>query len=297
MTERKDIKPFDWKMLERRGNHMVVITPEIADQLLSINTRNRTPRRQKIEQFKREMLNGRWDPDASDIKISRQPHFVVDGQNRLMAAVEAQVPFPTLLRTGQDPETQNKVDTGTARTTADALKMAGVSYGPALAAACVLRMRFEERIADFGSKRGMDAKATVAPTHDEVLEFLGRHPQMEKMATRAHGIVDRVIPSIQRSVLMAALGWFAEVNEADAVAFQEALLEGAWGGPGDPLMALIAYAARNAGPRKSGAPGSRGRVAQEENLMALIKVWNAWREGEPIKLLSIRRSELIEVPR
>lgn len=295
MTDRKDIHAWNWDWIERRGNHMTIITPEIAAQLLTQNTHNRTPRPIKIAQYARDMSNGRWDPDASDIKIAKDG-TLIDGQNRLMACVEAGVAFATLVRCGVERSTQTKVDTGSARTTADALKMAGVSYGTALSSACTLRMRFEERLDNAGGRRGMDQKVVV-PTHDEVLEFLGRHPQMEKMAGRADSLTSRVIPSIQKSVAMAGLGWFAEIEEADALAFAEAFHQGEWGGPGDPLMSMIAYAARNAGPRKSGSPGSRGRIAQEENLMALIKVWNAWRDGEPIKLLSIRRAEQIERPR
>lgn len=293
--DRKEIKPWDWRWLDRRVNTLTTVTPELAAQMLERNTNNRSPRKTKIAQFARDMQNDRWDPDASDLKFAKDG-TLLDGQNRLMACIEAGVPFATLVRTGLEKATQRHVDTGTARTASDALKMAGIAYGPALASAVTLRMRFEDRLANHGGRRGMDAKV-IAPTHDEVIEYLGHHPEMEKFAARGDSVSGRVIPSIQRSVTIAALGWFAEVNEGDAVAFHDALIEGEWGGPGDPLMSLIAYAARNSGPRKTGSPGSRGRVAQEENLMALIKVWNAWRIGEPIKLLSIRRTELIEEPR
>jgi hypothetical protein len=293
--DRKDIKPFDWRWLDRRGNYLTIVTPELTEQLLERNTNNRRPRPLKIAQFARDMENDRWDPDASDLKFAADG-TLLDGQNRLLACLRAQKPFATLVRTGLAKETQRHVDTGTARTASDALKMAGITYGAALASAVTLRIRFEDRLANHQGKRGMDAKG-LQPTHDEVIDYLGEHPQMEKWAGRGDSLSTRVMPSIQRSVVMAGLSWFAEVDEADTVAFCDSLFEGEFGGPGDPRMALISYAARNSGPRKQGSPGSRGRVAQEENLMALIKVWNAWREGEPIKLLSIRRSEAIEPPR
>lgn len=95
----------------------------------------------------------------------------------------------------------------------------------------------------------------------------------------------------------ASLGWFGEVDEAAAVRFYEAIRDGKWGGPGDPLMALIAYAARvRGGVRKGGSPGHKGRTAQEEHLMAMIKVWNSWRQGKPLHLLSIKHEERLEVP-
>lgn len=293
-TDRPDIREWDPRWLNRRGNHMTIITPELAAELLERNTNNRTPRPRKIEQFIRDMRNDRWDPDASDIKFARDG-TLLDGQNRLMACIEAGVPFATLVRTGLDPQTQSKVDTGTARTTADALRMAQVPYAGAMASAVALRMRYMERVLNFDRKRGFEARPMV-PTHDEVLEYLGQHPQMEKFAPKAEQLRN-IIPAIQNSVLTAALGWFAEESEADADSFVDRLYHGEFGGPGDPIMALVAYAARvRGGTRRTGSQGAKGRTAQEANLMALIKVWNALRTGEPIKLLSVKREELLEVP-
>lgn len=293
--ELPEIEPWDWSWLDKRGNYMTLITPELATKLLERNTHNRTPRSKKIEQFARDMKRGHWDPDASDLKFDREGRLL-DGQNRLMACEQSGTAFATLVRTGLFPETQSKVDTGTARTAADALKMAGIQYGPALASAVALRMRHSDRILNHDRKRGFEARPFV-PTHDEILGYLSDHPTMEQMAGRAEHLSKSIIPAIPRSVTIACLGWFAEVSEPDTIKFYEAIREGHWGGPGDPLMSLIAYAARiRGGVRKGGSPGARGRTAQEETLMAMVKVWNAWRQRQPIQLLSVKREERLEVP-
>lgn len=292
----EQLLPWDPEWLVRRGNYLTLITPEVANGLLERNTNNRRPKTRKIEQYAREMKAGRWDPDASDIKLARTGELI-DGQNRLMACVEANVPFPTMVRTCLGLGSKSKVDTGTARTAADALKMAGIHGGSptAMAAAVALRVRYMERVEMFDRRRGWDYRSTVL-THDEVIDFLAAHPMIEKFGGRAQHLHVQVIPAFAPSVVSAALSWFAEADEVDAAVFYERLISGEWGGPGDPLMSLVGYAARLRGNRKQGSPGGRGRVAQEEGLMALVKVWNAFRSGEDIKLLSIRREERLEVP-
>lgn len=297
MTEeaRKDIKPWNWGWLDRRANYLTFITPELATELLERNTNNRAPRPKKIEQFVRDMKRDHWDPDASDLKFAMDG-TLLDGQNRLMACQEAGVGFATLVRTGLDKSTQSKVDTGTARTASDALKMVGVSYGGAISAAVALRMRFDIRYRDHNRQRGRESRPVV-PTHDEILEWLAAHPMTEKYAGTANTLCQTVVPAIARSVGTAAVGWFAEINAEDTDKFLHSLMQGEWGGPGDPLMAFVAYAARARGnTRGRGAPGVRGRTVQEEQLMAMIKTWNAWRTNEPVKLLSIKSAELLELP-
>lgn len=296
MRNNEDIEPFDPEWLVRRGVYFTEIDPELAAELLKRNHENRNPKPRKIEQFVREMQRGAWDIDVSDIKFGRNGDLV-DGQNRLLACIEAKVPFPTMIRTCVNPGAKAKVDTGSARTAADALKMEGISGGSpsAVAAAVNLRSRFIERITEHDGKRGFDYKS-ITYTHGEVIEYLRAHPAVTTWASRAENLSSKVVPAIPRSVCIAALSMFAEVDEANTVRFYDALVHGSWGGPGDPLMALIGYAARIRGGRVSGSPGARGRVQQEENLMALIKTWNAWRTGEHIKLLSIRQNERLELP-
>lgn len=272
---------------------MTTITPDIARDLLTRNTGNRNPKPRMIGQFARDMRAGRWDPDAADLKFSASG-FLIDGQNRLMACVEANVPFSTLVRTGLNPRTKIYVDTGARRTAADALRMAGVTGSTgAIAAAVALRVRYSERIELYGRRRGWDYKSQIL-THDEVLSYLEDHPAVNKFAPSAELMRKRVV-AIPTSPILASLSWFAEVDESDTASFVSKLVEGDFGGAGDPLLALLGYAARLRSGR-TGSPGARGRVAQEEHMMAFIKVWNALREGNALDRLAIGRHDKLETP-
>lgn len=282
-TTGPEVVEFDPEMLVRRGNYVVLITPELAGELLSRNRNNRNPKTRKIRQYARDMEAGKWDPDASVLLFDRKGDLI-DGQNRLMACESIAVPFATMIRTGLRSETRRHVDTGAARTTADVLKMEGVTVSAAgLGAAVGLRQRYEDRVHNYGGKRVTDSKGSLPPmTHEEMLEYLAAHPNMEKMGSLAEAVRRQVIPTIPVSVAMCAFGMFADVDENTARSMGDRLIHGEYGGVGDPLVALIAYAAR-VRQNPSGNPGYKGRQGQESHLLAMIRVWNALRAGQKIE--------------
>lgn len=289
---------WDDEFLVRRGNYLTMITPEVARQLLELNTNNRRPKRAKIEQYKRDMTNLRWDADASDLKVSRTQELV-DGQNRCIASQESGMPFPTLIRTGLHVETKMHVDTGAKRIGSDVVRMmAGVTnYASGVAAAVTLRNRYTERYERYDAARGLDWKATVL-THEEMLTYLREHPAMIEFAPAGNRLYQSVTPAIQVSVWIAALSWFAELDHSMAEDFANRLVESEFRGPGDPLQSLVGYAARMRAQVQPGAGlgGIRGRIAQEENLIACIKVWNAYRKGEEIRRLTVRKDDRLVIP-
>jgi hypothetical protein len=287
-------KTWDDEWLVRKGNYQAVITPEKAAELLARNTNNRRPKERKIEQYKRDMQAGAWDADASDIKVSRTGELI-DGQNRLMACVRADVPFPTLLRTGLGLATKAKVDTGAARTVADVLKMNGAYVNAsATAAAAALWVRYLYRINNFGGKRAIDSQMGSPLTHDEVLDFLDKHPTIQTFGSEADRM-RRVLPALPTSSILCGLAWGAEKDEDLAHKIVDRLVNSEFGGIGDPLAALVAYAAMARG-RQQGSPGYRGRQAQESHLHSIIRVWNALRNDEKIttRLLPRLTDRLVE---
>jgi hypothetical protein len=291
-----ELQAFDKKMLSKRGNYMVLITPDDAAELLERNRNNRKMKPNKIAEYARDMLAGRWDPDASDLKTDRNGDLL-DGQNRCAASVRANVPFGTLLRTGLDPESKIHVDTGAKRSASEALKMAGVGgYHAAIAAAINYRFRISERREFFEARRGFDSKPLATLTHEEMVGFLERHPAIEKLAPDAQRL-RTLLPVLPISVLLAFLSLAAEADEAATSDFVYQITHGEYGGPGDPIQGLFEYAARTRFRKGEGPAGKVGRVAQEEHYLALLKVWSAWRRGEKLKeRVSVRANDKIRLP-
>jgi hypothetical protein len=286
------ITKWDDKLLKTRGNYTVTITPNLAARLLELNKGNRPPKKRAIAQYARDMKAGNWNPDASDLKFSTAEELL-DGQNRLLACLLSDSPFTTLVRTGLVPSAKDYVDTGVKRTAADVLRMHGMTTSPtAIAAAVGLWVRFVDRVENHNGKRLTNpsgggvhaAQSQIVLTHKEILDFLEKHPTIEEFAPMAESIRRQVMPAIPSSSILTFLAMTAEKDPEATKQFGERLISGAYTGPGDPMIALVQYAARVRGNVGTlGSPGHRGRVAQESHLQAMNRVWNATKAGQKIE--------------
>ena len=93
---------------------VVTVTPEIAQEWATLNTRNRPVRYNKVAQFARDMAAGQWVLNGESIKIAVDGTFL-DGQHRIYACIKADVPFETIVIRGLPVEAQDTIDTGISR--------------------------------------------------------------------------------------------------------------------------------------------------------------------------------------
>lgn len=285
MMEDPEVVEWDDEWLVRRGIYLTLITPEVAARLLEANTNNRRLKERSITQWAEEMTAGRWDPDASDIKIARTGELI-DGQHRLHACVRAGVPFPTVVRTGLATATKAHIDIGVKRTVSDIFRMEQVPWATNTAAAIVLRRDYIEGEAE-GAKVN-DQRRHSKSTPEGALEFLREHPMHEKMNQLADQMY-RVGPNVARTVYFAFLPMAAEQDEAGARAFAESFVSGEIAGAGNPVLALTRYVASARVPQ-----GLRIRNINQRNLLALVKAWNAWRTGSPLERLVVRDTDALQ---
>lgn len=285
-----EIVPFDPEMLVRRGNYYVLITPEIAAMLLERNVNNRRPKRRAIEQYKRDMLAGEWNPDASDLKVNRLGELA-DGQNRCTASVEGEVPFPTLLRTGLDPDARDHVDQGVRRTGGDTFLMMGLSDPNNISAAINMRERYEKTIKEYGGKQTINPRR-VPMTHAELKDYLDEHPSVVAMVSLGTEM-QRIGPGVPRSVYIAALSMFAESSEKLAREFADRFISGESSGTGDPMLALARYLAKAKSPTEM---KTKSRNKNQKHLGAFVNAWNAWVQSEVVHNIAVRDMDLLEQP-
>lgn len=299
-----ELQEWNEEWLVIKGNYLTLITPDLAKDLLERNSNNRKPKARAIGQYRRDMEAGRWDPDASDIKFARTGELL-DGQNRLIACVEAGVPFPTLVRTGLSVHSRSHVDTGVKRTVADMLRMElGITDNPTtIGAAVLLRVRYEDRVLNHQGKRSINVSAGGRPaqnmvlTHDEYLVYLTEHPLFQKLHARAESMRKRAFPAFPASAVLAFMAMAAEQDEKALLTLTEQLMEGEYGGVDSPLPRLVHYAAMVRGNTNLGSPGHKGQVLQQSVVLAMTRVWNATRGGDPIKgRLHIKTSDRLVLP-
>jgi len=104
---------------------VVEMTPEFAQELLDKNhPNNRRPKGGRISQYRHDMLAGNWQLTHQAVALD-EDGFLVDGQNRLSAVVQAGVPVPMAFVTGVPSRAIIGADCGTVRNVADAARITG----------------------------------------------------------------------------------------------------------------------------------------------------------------------------
>ena len=249
---------------------VMTVTPEIAQEWASLNTRNRPVRYAKVAQFARDMKAGKWVLNGETIKIAADGTFL-DGQHRLFACIQAGVPFETVVIRGLPVEAQDTIDTGAARKMADQLALRGETNTALLAA--ITRWAFKW-LHGVRAQGGSDRE----PTHAEMLALLEAEPRIHEAATWA-GSARQRFKSVNGSVYGMAWLLFHGTDHLAAEVFLEKVLSGEDMTAGDPALAF-----RN---RIWKARENGERLTQYLQLAYLIIAWNAFQEGRKLQFLQL----------
>lgn len=97
---------------------VMTVTPSYAKELLNSNTDNRKLRPSVVSFYANEMLNGNWQLTHQGIAISKNGRLL-DGQHRLKAVVEANIPVTMLVFENCEDSIFNMLDIGAKRTMSD----------------------------------------------------------------------------------------------------------------------------------------------------------------------------------
>lgn len=103
----------------------VLITPEMAEEFLKHNTRNRNIRLPYVEELATYMRQGKWDVTHQGIGFY-EDGTLFDGQHRLHAIIKAGVPVKMMVTYGIALAATH-ADTGLKRSEADLVKLMGNS--------------------------------------------------------------------------------------------------------------------------------------------------------------------------
>lgn len=259
------------RLLDQVTTTVEEVAPGVALAWLEANTQNRKVRQSRVDQYARDMAAGNWKRTGETIKFAADGRLL-DGQHRLWAVVEADVPVCVDIVRGLDPDTQSYMDTGVARTAADDLGMRGERNSPVLSAAARLGALAE-------SHRLFRDHTTQLSSHAEIYEWLREHPGLrDSVAFVDCGKPKKV--ALPPSVKAYAHYRFAGLDPEDADGFFNALGALVNLPEGSPILALA----------------SRLRTLREQRqkrdpavLLALaFRGWNAWRAGRSMSLIPLK---------
>lgn len=155
------------------------ITPEEAHVMLKRSRRKNVPtKKRKIDQYARAMIDGKWDPYNSQAISVDENEDIVNGHQRLMACVQANKPFRTLLIIGVPPETFRNEDTGRSRDVGHFFALLGEKNYMELAVGARLLYLWERGLWRYGIG-GINA---VPMTNEDLQEELKRRSGLREAA-------------------------------------------------------------------------------------------------------------------
>lgn len=251
----------------------VRVGPDKAQAWLGRNTSNRKVRPARVREYAAAMTEGRWLYTADPVRFDEDGKLI-DGQHRLMAIVRSGVEIEMHVVRGLSRHAQDALDTGAARTAADALKVRGFRNGPQLAGTVP--------IVNWLLKDGGFA---ASYSRDDIVYWAGVHEGLGEVVELAHR---------NRNLLPCQLAPFAATHyaalsradypQATNQFFIEQLVETIGLASGSPALATRRYLL---GLREDKRPASR--QARADTVLALLEGYRVFRSGRSLFTLRAPR--------
>jgi hypothetical protein len=280
--------PAGHGMLVERSNsvrsRVQKISPDKAAEMLAANTTNRPLSRATVQAFAEAMRRGDWLVTHQGIAFDSNG-VLVDGQHRLAAVIEADIPQEMTVFTDVEPDTFDVLDTGRKRNAADVLAIEGERSTATLAAMVRTVWQYENRPEASWSGGG------AAVTNHQIVETLETHPKIrdfvavgERIATEtgmiksAAGAAAYLVESANKSKKSQLADW------------HEGIIDGAGLRKNDPR--LVFRRTMFAMARKQAGVVQRRRDTRE-HVALYLKAFNAWAAGETISQLRYTARESV----
>ncbi len=250
------------------------ITPGKAVEMLAANTANRPLSRSTVRAFAEAMRRGDWLVTHQGIAFDTRG-VLVDGQHRLAAVVEADVPVEMTVFTDVEADTFDVLDTGKKRNAADVLAIEGEKSSTMTAAMVRTVWLFENR-PDLNWSGG-----AAGVTNHQIVQSLEQHPKLREFLpvgeqiAAATGMIKSAAGAA--SYLVAQKSKRAELDD-----WYEGVIDGAGLAKSDPRLLFRRVMFSMA--RKQAGQVMRRRETRE-HVALYIKAFTAWRSGEPITAL------------
>lgn len=249
------------------------ITPDLAKQWLGVNHVNRRLVDSNVQRIKGIIARGEWMEDSTDGIGLDTDGGVINGQHRLTAIADGEVPVRALVVRNVRPEVIKVIDQGMPRNLSQILQMTGkYEYAADLAGAITFLWRIAN---DFEKTVPMAYKPSVP----QLLEFFDIHPHLVDSVKVAVDTT-RSLKGVQRSWLAAYHYLMSTVDVAAADEFFVKLETGSEIQAGDPVHALREKVLANATATK---PETGVVVAAW-----LVKAWEAERAGQALTKATLK---------
>lgn len=270
--------------LTDRHVEVETITPAMARVWLDHhNTRNRKIRGKRVALIASEIRSGRWTLTPDCIAFDAYG-TLINGQHRLAAIVEADLPVCAIVAYGLPAQSFDVTDDVMKRSFADVLHLREVENNTTIAAITFITLCWET----FGEiQQSLTVRDGRAPSKNELLERYEADPDGFSAAVKAGRRIHDALPGVSVSWWCALWYRFACIDAVDASGFEHMVRTGAdldmqplpMKHPARILRETVLRDAALARRTLRDGPGRRMFMA------VATKAWNAYRNGEEISLL------------
>jgi hypothetical protein len=260
----------------RERADVVIVTPELAAEWLSLNHVNRRLRQRQVELYMSLIKSNEWrvgEPIHFEGYLDDGTAQLVNGQHRLTAIIRTETAVPVLVVQGVQRGSQVYLDTGARRNLGDVLRMERDVSDPS-GLAPIIRLGFlydAGRIMETYTGGGGNAvtNGELLSWYDrnaggmDVVLASGRRVRREQNGNMPAGSVARLL--------------FDRLDADQADVFFDDLCSGVGLLSGDPVLAMRSWYTTR--------PARAARLIRSTfQLALLIKTWNARRLGNPMKI-------------
>jgi len=251
-------------------SRVVTITPARCKEMLQKNSHNRPLRKATVSQYARQMEAREWVVNGESIIISNGGD-VLDGQHRLHACIEADVPFTSMVVFGVDIDAFKTLNTGATRSGTDMLCIAGydkfvASTCSAAAKSCILFERF-------GHATG-SGHSNHLTTSGKKMDWVVCHPRIKEiaLAIQKYGMTNRIVSAS----IIVFLWYYMEMIDKDKTEeFWHGVLTMSNLTENDTRLALA--------NRFRLISGSTKKYSTRAKVGFCIKAWDWFRKGKTTK--------------
>jgi hypothetical protein len=249
------------------------IDPRTATGMLSRNVNNRPRNQGHVDMIANEITGGRWALNGQPIILDKDG-FVVDGQHRLHAIVQAGLSVEVLVVHGVESSVFSTVDNNKTRSPSDALATMGVPNYCEVSSLLLFILRYET--SDKHQIRGRF-------TQTEALEVLAKHPNAVESVRKVMKYSRGLLPKSA----VYGLAYYTKQSDEKLEYFLQQATTGVCESANSPQAKLAARMIKN--------KSDKAKLGSIDSQAIAIIAWNYYVEGKSPTF--IRYSEYQNFPR
>ena len=255
---------------------LVTVTPDMAFEMLEKNTMNRNIDEKRVRQYAKDMKGGRWQLNGTTI-VFADDGTLLDGQHRLWAVTEANVPVQLLIVYNADKDSIVTMDIGKVRTASNIMQIERSTHS--VTAAMLTKLLW---LHDFMDSNLSPATCRMDVSNDDLRTFYNERKEMIECAANLAGHGAHHFVKSHMALAFCVIGR-STVHRDKLKSFFETLKTGSNIDMKHPIMTLRNRLLENR---------LKVRVLSvQETLAAYIRAWNAYVRGKDLTVIRWNAAE------